>query len=127
MPGGTVIDTAYDKVGNLTSYDDGGGFVTYVYDAANRMTKLIDPNGATKVYGYDNANRKTSIAYPDDDRKGGKIVYPKRTFRENMVVCLECYAGKDGAPFGVKLEDQVLITKEGAVTLNTYPFEKKLL
>jgi Xaa-Pro aminopeptidase len=47
--------------------------------------------------------------------------------QENMVFCLECYAGKDGAPFGVKLEDQVLVTKDAAVSLNTYPFERKLL
>ena len=44
-----------------------------------------------------------------------------------MVFCRDCYAGKDGAPFGVKLEDQVLVTKKGAISLNAYPFEKKLL
>tara|TARA_Y100000588_G_scaffold350065_1_gene400946 strand:+ start:746 stop:955 length:210 start_codon:yes stop_codon:yes gene_type:complete len=44
-----------------------------------------------------------------------------------MVYCLECYAGKDSAPYGVKLEDQVLVTKEGALALSTYPFESKLL
>jgi Xaa-Pro aminopeptidase len=47
--------------------------------------------------------------------------------QENMIFCLECFAGKDGAPYGVKLEDQVLVTKEGAVPLCTYPFEKKFL
>jgi len=31
---------------------------------------------------------------------------PQREFKENMVLCLECYAGKVGAPFGVKLEDE---------------------
>jgi hypothetical protein len=31
-----------------------------------------------------------------------------------MILCLECYAGKVGAPFGVKLEDQVLVTRDGA-------------
>mgnify|MGYP003310460872 FL=1 len=44
-----------------------------------------------------------------------------------MVFCLECYAGKDGAPYRVKLEDQVLVTKDGAIPLSTYPFEEKLL
>ena len=44
-----------------------------------------------------------------------------------MIFCLECYAGKDGESVGVKLEDQVLVTKDGAISLNTYPFEKKLL
>ena len=50
-----------------------------------------------------------------------------REIQENMVFCLECYAGKDGAPYGVKLEDQVLVTKDGALPLCTYPFDKKLL
>jgi Xaa-Pro aminopeptidase len=44
-----------------------------------------------------------------------------------MVFCLECYAGRDGAPYGVKLEDQVLVTADGAVPLSTYSFDAKLL
>jgi Xaa-Pro aminopeptidase len=64
------------------------------------------------------------IPYPQDLREDSPT---ERVIRENMVFCLECYAGKDNAPFGVKLEDQVLVTKDGAVALNTYPFEHKLL
>ena len=65
-----------------------------------------------------------SIPYPQDLRDDSPA---RRVIQENMVFCLECYAGKDGAPYGVKLEDQVLVTKDGAISLNTYPFEKKLL
>jgi Xaa-Pro aminopeptidase len=64
------------------------------------------------------------IPYPGDPRRGAA---PNRTIQENMIFCLECYAGNEGEAFGVKLEDQVLVTKQGAVALNTYPFEKKLL
>jgi Xaa-Pro aminopeptidase len=63
------------------------------------------------------------IPYPGDERKAA----PERMIQENMIFCLECYAGKDGESYGVKLEDQVLVTKNGAVALNTFPFEKKLL
>jgi len=66
------------------------------------------------------------IPYPDDDR-GPRRIMPERELRENMVLCLECYAGKVGAPFGVKLEDQVLVTKNGARLICTYPYEEKLL
>ena len=66
------------------------------------------------------------IPYPDVADEGIKGI-PDREIQENMVFCLECYAGKDGAPYGVKLEDQVLVTKDGAVVLSTYPFEAKLL
>ncbi len=66
------------------------------------------------------------IPYPYADR-GQPVSFPDRDIRENMIFCLECYAGKDGAPYGVKLEDQVLVTKDGAVALNTYHFDRKLL
>jgi hypothetical protein len=49
------------------------------------------------------------------------------SLKENMVLCLECYAGKPGAPFGVKLKDQVLVTAEEARLICTYPYGAKLL
>ena len=66
------------------------------------------------------------IPYPDDPR-GAKRIMPDRVLQENMVLCLECYAGKPGAPYGVKLEDQVLVTKSGAKLICTYPYEARLL
>jgi Xaa-Pro aminopeptidase len=67
-----------------------------------------------------------SIPYPDDDR-GPRRILPQRELKENMVLCLECYAGKVGAPFGVKLEDQVLVTRTGAQLICTYPYDAALL
>jgi Xaa-Pro dipeptidase len=70
------------------------------------------------------------IPYPDSVYGSGDDpvrLMPEREIQENMVFCVECYAGKDGAPYGVKLEDQILVTKDGAVALCTYPFEAKLL
>ena len=66
------------------------------------------------------------ISYPDDSRFTKKKQF-NRVLQENMVWCLECYAGKDGAPYGVKLEDQILLTKDGARPLSTYHFDAKLL
>ena len=57
----------------------------------------------------------------------GLQLCPQREIRENMVLCLECYAGREGAPFGVKLEDQVIVTRAGAELLCTYPYDAKLL
>ncbi len=48
-------------------------------------------------------------------------------FRENTTVCVEAYFGAAGGREGVKLEEQVLITGEGAVALSTYPFEEEFL
>ncbi|HEY3190364.1 MAG TPA: Xaa-Pro peptidase family protein, partial [Solirubrobacteraceae bacterium] len=37
------------------------------------------------------------IPYPDDNR-GPRRIMPERELKENMVLCLECYAGQVGAP-----------------------------
>ncbi len=47
--------------------------------------------------------------------------------RENMTICVEAYFGADGGHEGVKLEEQLLITADGAETLSAYPFEEHFL
>lgn len=44
-----------------------------------------------------------------------------------MVVCVESYVGEIGGVEGVKLEDQVLVTEGGPITLSRYPFEDTML
>ena len=46
---------------------------------------------------------------------------------ENMTLCVESYIGAEGGTEGVKLEQQVLITADGAQLLSTFPFEDALL
>ena len=46
---------------------------------------------------------------------------------EGMVVCCESYIGHERGRQGVKLEDQVLITRDGPVVLSTFPYEHDLL
>ncbi len=41
----------------------------------------------------------------------------------NMVMCVESYVGPVGGKEGVKLEEQVLLTENGAERLSTYPLE----
>jgi Xaa-Pro aminopeptidase len=52
---------------------------------------------------------------------------PQGEFRENMVVSVEFYAGKLGGQDGVKLEDEIWITRDGPVLITLYPFDRKLL
>ena len=66
------------------------------------------------------------IPYPEDVESGALSV-PDRELQEGMVLCLECYAGEVGASFGVKLEDQLLVTADGCELLSTYPFDATLL
>ncbi len=44
-----------------------------------------------------------------------------------MVICVESYIGEIGEVEGVKLEDQVLVTDSGPITLSRYPYEDDLL
>ena len=44
-----------------------------------------------------------------------------------MVICVESYIGEVGGVEGVKLEDQVLVTESGPITLSRYPYEETLL
>ena len=44
-----------------------------------------------------------------------------------MTICVESYVGEPGGAEGVKLEEQVLLTADGAVPLSTYPFEEDFL
>jgi Xaa-Pro dipeptidase len=46
---------------------------------------------------------------------------------ENMTICVESYVGAEGGTEGVKLEEQVLVTAQGAQLLSTFPFEERLL
>ncbi len=97
---------------------------------ARQAPRLPEPYRAlrypTMVHQAGLEDEGPGIPYPDDDREPRRLM-PERELKEHMVLCLECYAGKVGAPFGVKLEDQVVVTREGAELLCTYPYEAKLL
>src|SRR5262249_5356584 len=41
-----------------------------------------------------------------------------------MTVCVESYLGEVGAPYGVKMEQQLLVTDTGYEILSTFPLEE---
>ena len=43
-----------------------------------------------------------------------------------MTICIESYTGRVGGEFGVKLEEQVLVTETGVEVLSNYPFDQRL-
>ena len=47
--------------------------------------------------------------------------------REGMVFCVESYVADPAGTEGVKLEEQVLVTKDGPELLSSYPFETSML
>ncbi len=58
--------------------------------------------------------------YFDENGYDGEVV-------PGMTLCVESYVGEAGGLFGVKLEEQVLVTETGCELLSAYPFEENLL
>jgi len=77
------------------------------------------------VHGIGTDDEPPNIPFPSESPAAFSLT--EGVFEENMVVSVECYAGKVGAQDGVKLEDEVWITAEGPVVITLYPFESKLL
>ena len=118
---------AYDGVnGMLDLVQPGLTFEEFAAKAPRLPVAYVAQRYPTMVHQAGLEDEGPGIPYPDDDR-GPRRIMPARELKENMVLCLECYAGKVGAPFGVKLEDQVLVTRDGARLICTYPYEAKLL
>ena len=53
----------YNSMGDLTSFTDQGGKVSYSYNAVNLLTTLTEPGGASTTFSYDANNRRTTTAY----------------------------------------------------------------
>jgi Xaa-Pro aminopeptidase len=70
------------------------------------------------IHGVGFVDEYPSIAYVEDFDAWGY----DGVFEENMVVCVEGYMGEVGGKEGVKLEQQVLITANGAVPMSRAPF-----
>lgn len=47
--------------------------------------------------------------------------------KAGMILSVECYLGKVGGAFGIKLEDQVLVTDDGVENMTRCPFDEKLM
>lgn len=69
------------------------------------------------VHGCGLVDEFPSVAYAVDFEEWGY----DGVFEENMVVSVESFIGEKGGIEGVKLEEQVLITAEGAVPLSSVP------
>ena len=63
------------------------------------------------------------VAYPDQ-ADAGAFDHP---LEAGMVLCVEAAVGAVGGKFTIKLEDQVLITKDGYENLTRYPFDAALM
>ncbi|MCA1684083.1 MAG: hypothetical protein LC708_03020, partial [Actinobacteria bacterium] len=69
-PGCPGTHYTYDEVGNLATYCDAGGTVTYRYDADNDVTTVAEPGAtASTTYSYTPDHQRASTAYPGGVRQ----------------------------------------------------------
>jgi Xaa-Pro dipeptidase len=87
--------------------------------AAYQMPHKHRPHGYyVLAHGLGMAGEHPNVPRVADD---GSFDFPGQ-IEENMVLCIESYVGDADSGQGVKLEDQYLVTKDGAERLSTYHF-----
>ena len=77
------------------------------------------------MHGVGMADEWPHIGYKEDIPSDGSE--EEITLEEGMTLCVESYAGRQGGACGVKLEEQVLIGKDGPIALTSYPYSQELL
>jgi YD repeat-containing protein len=70
-PNGLVTDLTYDLRMRLTSRKVGNEITSFSYDPRGLLTSVTLPDGASVTYIYDAAHRLTAI----QDHKGNRVVY----------------------------------------------------
>lgn len=77
---------------------------------------------ATVAHGIGMSYENPRIVYGEDWDGGGC----EGEFKENMTLCVESYIGADGADFGVKFTEQVVVTSSGCTALSSFPKDPEL-
>lgn len=115
---------AHDFVRGCTELiEPGRSFADFVARCPGLPAAYREQGYGVIVHGIGLDDESPNIPLPGDPY----TEMPDGEFRENMVVAVECYAGKVGARDGVKLEDEVWVSAGGPVVLSRYPYDPKLL
>lgn len=66
LPGGQVLSSTYDGVGNLLSSSDAGGTVSYTYTKVNLIETITEPHDTkATTFTYANNNQRQTQTYPN--------------------------------------------------------------
>jgi Xaa-Pro aminopeptidase len=74
------------------------------------------------IHGIGLEEESPSVCYPVDAQTN-----PDRVIEQDMTLVVELYGGAVGGDHGVKLGDEVLVTRDGIEVLAPYPFSDDLL
>jgi Xaa-Pro aminopeptidase len=75
------------------------------------------------AHGIGMGDEWPSIPWPQDWERDG---YPGE-LQENMTICIESFIGSEHGGEGVKLEQQVVVTRDGYQLLSTFPWDPELI
>ncbi len=111
---------------NLNLVKDGVDFETFRQNVWQTPEEFQHNAYSCLLHGVGMCDEYPQIKHPFRQPFIDKNCYSGE-LKAGMVVCIESYIGAVGETDGVKLEQQVLITKEGYELLSTYPYEDCLL
>jgi Xaa-Pro aminopeptidase len=119
----TLYKMAYDQIHhNMALLRPGLSFREFSERSWVVPDRFREQAATSTIHGVGMRNEYPMIGPPEDFQKWG---YDGQ-FQENMTVCVESYIGEKNGTEGVKLEQMVLITREGIQLLSTYPFDGRL-
>lgn len=117
----SIYQEAYNQIQhNMSLLKAGLSYREFSQRAWKIPDKYYQNRYCCLAHGIGMCDEHPAIAHQGDDWKSSGY---DGVFEENMVVCVESYIGAVNGAEGVKLEQQVLITKEGVKELSTYPWE----
>ena len=108
---------------NLTLVRDGISMAEFAQRAFVQPEEFHAHQYACIMHGVGMCDEAPKLFYPND-RTAKQYDY---VLRDGMTVCIESFVGAVGERDGVKLEQQVLVTKDGYELLSTFPLEEALL
>ena len=115
-----IYALAYEQIQFNTEILKPGMTLEEVSLAAWKIPDEFDPyKYASLIHGVGLADEYPSIKHADKLAMAGY----DGVIEENMTLCVESYIGSERSGEGVKLEEQVLITRDGARLLTSYPME----
>ena len=119
-----LYDLAVEQVHyNCSIIQPGMGFREFAEKSWKVPPQFLPNRYMSMVHGVGLVDEYPSIAYAIDFDAWGY----DGVFAENMVVSVESYIGHQGGSSGIKMEQQVLITANGAVPMSQLPFEGSLM
>ncbi|WP_431800445.1 M24 family metallopeptidase [Halobacillus andaensis] len=119
-----LYQTAFEQVQyNIELLQPGITFREYAEKSWKIPEEFFPNRYFTVAHGTGLSGEYPYIVYPQDFKEKGY----DGVIEENMVLSVESYIGSPGGSEGVKLEEQLLVTKDGVENFSDFPFEPRLL